>query len=115
MTASRIRPDNRRRGLTIDVAHGPPAARQFYAVNVGMLKDGSPIEIFISVKKKAGSDVEAVVRDCAILASLAIQYGAPLEELRAAVTRDDDGSAATVIGSALDAILEERAESPAAA
>jgi len=42
--------------------------------------------------------------DAAILASLALQYGAPLDEIRHALKRDVRGEAASPIGAALDRI-----------
>jgi len=38
---------------------------------------------------KPGSAMQAMARDAAVLASLALQYGVPLETIRAALTRDD--------------------------
>jgi hypothetical protein len=94
---------NRRQGFSI--------ATEFcgigYTIQFGPWPS-DPREIFISCSK-TGSAAEAIARDAAILASLALQYGAPFEVLRKAVTRDCDGAAATIIGHALDLIARETA------
>jgi len=100
---NRLKPPNRRRGETIDIAVGeePHVAR--YSVMIGRdATSGRLIEAFIS-SGKPGSALEAAARDAAVLISLALQYGAPLDELRAAVTRGDKGEPSSVIGAALDA------------
>jgi hypothetical protein len=60
-------------------------------------------ELFLS-SSLVGSPVEALARDAAVTASLAFQYGCPLEVLRGALTRDHHGGPATPLGAALDAI-----------
>jgi hypothetical protein len=74
-----------------------------YTVSVGRYEDGAAAEVFISSRKPT-SDGAAHARDGAVLISLALQHGVPLEDLRGAITRLHDGSAATVIGAALDLI-----------
>jgi ribonucleoside-diphosphate reductase alpha chain len=46
--------------------------------------------------------VETAARDQAIILLLALQHGTPLKTICHAVTRNEDGSAATVIGAAVD-------------
>lgn len=65
----------------------------------------APREMFLQAGK-VGSGVEAIARDTAVFASLALQHGCPLETLRNAVTRLDDGSAAGPGGRLLDMIAE---------
>lgn len=60
-----------------------------------------PGEIFIS-GPKSGADFEGVCRDSAILLSLAIQHGVPLDVIRGAVTRNEDNSPATIVGAIVD-------------
>ena len=76
-----------------------------YSVSVGCHANGRPGEIFIQAHK-AASPLEAVARDAAILLSLAIQHGVPLQQMREAVTRDGRGQPATIVGAVLDAMLE---------
>jgi hypothetical protein len=73
----------------------------------GYYREGRPAEIFLS-SDKPGSATEAIARDAAIIVSIALQYGAQLETIRAALTKDHDGSPATAIGAALEAIAAER-------
>jgi len=72
--------------------------------SVSTLPDGTPCEIFLD-GGKAGTAVQHVARDSAVAASLALQYGAPLETLRAAMTRTDDGAAAGPLGTLLDHVV----------
>lgn len=89
---------NRRAGDSFEVRHGGSVFR----VVVGLYEDGYPGEVFVSMTGARGSkpsgDVEALTRDAAILISLAIQHGAPLAVLRAAVTRGGGGRRAGVAG-----------------
>jgi hypothetical protein len=69
---------------------------------------GEILEVFINTKKQSTA-VESILRDAACIISIALQYGAPFEVLRAAVTRNADGIApASPIGAAMDAIIGER-------
>ena len=69
--------------------------------------DGRLAEIFIDAGK-INTHVQNVMRDGAILISLALQFGAPVETLRHAITRDDLGKAASPLGALLDLIVEGR-------
>ena len=60
-------------------------------------------EIFLNADR-ANSLLDFLMSDAAILASLALQYGCPLDELRHALKRDGRGVAASPIGTALDQI-----------
>lgn len=83
--------------LTLD------ALRQFQ-VTVGYYKNGQLGEVFIS-GAKSGTEVEAVARDGAVLLSLALQYGIPLEVIRGAITREPNGRAMTVVGAVVDKMV----------
>jgi hypothetical protein len=97
---TRIRPSNRRLGETLAVEF----AQLRYAVTVGYLSDHkSPIEIFVSAEKTA-SAIEPLARDAAILMSFAMQFGASVADLRAAVSRGDRGEPASLVGAVLDAV-----------
>jgi hypothetical protein len=67
--------------------------------------DGGVGEIFIS-NHKAGSHLNACVRDLGVAASLALQFGCSLDTLRRALLRNADGSPATPLGAAIDAITD---------
>lgn len=72
-----------------------------YHASVSKFEDGAPAELFISAGK-SGSDIEALARDAAVVASLALQYGVPLETLKAAVTKLGNGKGAGPLGKLLD-------------
>ena len=72
-------------------------------MTAGFYADGRPGEIFLSADR-ANSLLDFLMSDAAILASLALQYGAPLDEIRHAMKRDAAGKASSPIGEALDRI-----------
>lgn len=75
--------------------------------SVSHYPDGRPAELFIDAGKVA-SGVQNIMRDGAILISLALQHGCPVETLRHAMTRDDIGSAASPLGALLDLVEGQR-------
>lgn len=86
-----------------------------YVCTVGKFADGAIGEIFIG-NGKAGSDSDTAARDSAVVASIALQYGVPLEVLRHALMRNRDGSPCGPLGHALDALaLQVTAPSGSAA
>jgi hypothetical protein len=76
-----------------------------YTVTVGRFEDGSLGEIFLT-NGKAGSDSDTAARDSAVVASIALQYGVPLDVIRHALMRNRDGSASGPLARALDLISE---------
>ena len=60
-------------------------------------------EIFLQ-NHKPSSQSDSNARDAAVAASLALQFGCPLEALQRAVLRDANGQASTPLGAALDVI-----------
>ncbi len=74
-----------------------------FGITAGYYPDGRPGEIFLSADR-ANSLLDFLMSDAAILASIALQYGAPLDELRHALKRDGRGEPASPIGAALDRI-----------
>jgi ribonucleoside-diphosphate reductase alpha chain len=74
-----------------------------YTATFGCFPDGSIGEIFLQ-NHKPGSQADANARDAAVAASLALQYGCPLEVLKRALLRDSRGRPSTPLGAALDAI-----------
>jgi hypothetical protein len=77
--------------------------RSRFEMTAGFYADGRPGEIFLSADR-ANSLLDFLLSDAAILASLAMQYGAPLDEIRHAMKRDAAGKASSPIGEALDRI-----------
>lgn len=75
-----------------------------FQITVGRYPDGNVGEVFIT-GCKSGSAFDAVARDGAILLSLALQFGVPLETIRHAMTREGDGSASTIVGAVVDRLM----------
>jgi hypothetical protein len=88
---------NRRRAETFEFERDGSR----YRMTVGYYPNGQVGEIFVNAAK-ANSTLDAFISDAAILASLALQHGCPLDELRHALKRDSRGLAASPIGAALD-------------
>jgi hypothetical protein len=72
-----------------------------FEMTAGFYLDGRPGEIFLNADR-ANSLLDFLMSDAAILASIAMQYGAPLDELRHAMKRDTRGGPSSPIGEALD-------------
>ena len=72
-------------------------------MTVGYFPDGRVGEIFLNADR-SDSLLDVLASDAAIAVSLALQHGAPLDEIRHALKRDARGSAAGPIGAALDLI-----------
>jgi ribonucleoside-diphosphate reductase alpha chain len=105
MTARHVLPD-RRLGHTINLEYG--GQRAVFSVTVGYFPDtGEPAEVFIS-GAKAGSDVEGIARDSAVLLSLALQYNVPLTTIAHAITREQNGKPQTIIGKVVDLLQEPK-------
>jgi len=76
-----------------------------YTATVSRFSDGTIAEIFLS-NHKTGSHADTAARDSAVVASIALQFGADLETLRKALLRDPRGVASGPLGVALDAIAQ---------
>lgn len=97
-----------------------------YEATIGFYPDpdapyaaAEPGEIFL-FGAKDGSDLAALCADGSVLVSIALQYGCPIEVLAEAIGRapiEVDGPAVrpvSILGAALDAILEAKREKDAA-
>ena len=96
----RNRLPNRRAATSFDFEHNGIR----FVATYSHFADGGVGEIFIS-NHKVGSHLNACVRDLGVAASLALQFGCPLDTLRRALLRNLDGSPMTALGVALDLIL----------
>ena len=76
---------------------------QNFTVTAGFYPDGAPGEVFVDARK-TGGDVEAIARDAAVVLSLALQHGTPIETIRRAVTRNGPGEPASVLGAVIDTL-----------
>ena len=97
--ATRDRLPNRRSAISTSFERD--GAR--FEMTTGFYPDGRAGEVFLNADR-ANSLLDFLMSDAAILASLALQYGAPLDEIRHALKRDIRGDAASPIGLALDQI-----------
>jgi hypothetical protein len=77
------------------------AGGQAYIGGIGRFEDGRLAEIFIN-GAKVGSAAEANAQDAAIVASLALQCGCPLETIRHALART--GGTAGPLAALLDEV-----------
>lgn len=96
----------RRLAITRDVRWPPDRGMGTIQVSVGFYADGRPAEVFVN-GCKAGTDVQAIARDASIILSMALQHGVPLETIGKAITRDERGGAASLIGVVVDLIAGE--------
>jgi hypothetical protein len=74
-----------------------------YTCTVGRFSDGRLAEVFLN-NHKSNSAADTSARDSAILFSIAVQCGADPEVIRRALSRDSQGRASGLLGSALDLI-----------
>ena len=101
-TAMRSRLPARRASETFDFEVGG----LHYRATISRFPEGGCVaEIFLS-NDKSGSQADSNVRDAAVAASLAFQYGCPFDVLRGALLRDLRGKAATPLCLALDLAAE---------
>jgi hypothetical protein len=100
---------SRRVSETFEIkAYGMP-----YAVTVSRFEKGMIGKIFLN-NHKPGSAADMVARDGAVIASLALQHGVPIDVLRNALLRDSHGAASGPLGCALDLMdsMDAKGEAP---
>lgn len=91
---------NRRQSEVLSFVHSGIT----YTGSVSYREDtGAACEVFLD-GGKAGTAVQSVARDSAVAVSLALQYGAPVSVIRAALTRNEDGSPSGPLGAMLDLV-----------
>jgi hypothetical protein len=88
---------------TFDVAFG--GLIKSHTVSVGYYPDGTPGEVFIN-GGKSGEQVEAIARDFAVVLSMALQSGVPLDTIKHALTRDGQGAPSSIGGAVVDRLAE---------
>jgi hypothetical protein len=99
MTTARVRLPNRRFSETFTVE----AAGLRFTATISRYGNGTLGEVFL-MNHQAGSGAGIMANDCAIAASLALQFGCPVDTLRKALSRDARGRATGPLGAALDII-----------
>ena len=102
MTAARERRPNRRVSEQIAFACG---GFKFIAT-VSRFFDGRLAEIFLTAEK-CGSDTDVSARDAAVVASIALQHGVPVEVVSKALMRDSQGQPSRPLGMVLDLLVGE--------
>jgi hypothetical protein len=102
MTALRTHLPNRRASMTFAFECGPHR----YIATVSCFPNRELAEIFLS-NGRAGSDVDAAAKDSAVVCSIALQFGVPVDVIRKALLRDTNGVASSPLGTALDLIAKE--------
>ena len=102
MTDARERLPNRRGSVSFEFKHSGIA----YVATYSRYADGRLAEVFLNGEKlNTGSDIMAC--DGAKAASLALQYGCPVDDLRATLTRTETDGAAGPLAVALDLIAAD--------
>jgi hypothetical protein len=74
-----------------------------YTASIAYFAGGNLAEIFIN-NHKSNSSADVSARDSAIVCSLALQHGTPVEVIRKALSRDIRGNASGPLATALDII-----------
>ena len=101
MTAERRRRANRRQSETFELE----SQELQFTATVSRFSDGSLAEIFLQ-NHKAGSMAGINAQDAAVVCSIALQYGVPVEVIKRALMRNADGSGSGPLAVALDKICE---------
>jgi hypothetical protein len=112
LTRTKLPP--RREALTISITH--PGTENhirptIYDISMGFPNGAAardPREVFINCNKVTTA-LDIAARDIGKLISLAMQHGAMVDELAAAMTRDPNGLPQGVAGAVLDAVIQEMA------
>ena len=100
---NRRRLPNRRGSISFDVQ----ALNLTFTVTASRFNDGSLGGVFIQ-NHKTNSAAGILASDCAIAASLTLQFGCPAEVLARALSRDSRNNATGPLGIALDDLLTGR-------
>lgn len=100
MTRNRL--PNARPCITFTMPDPNPNSTLRYDISAG-LHHGAIREVFVSCHKTTTA-MDIAGRDIGTLISIALQYGATLDELAAAMCRDDQGKAQGIAGAVLDAL-----------
>jgi ribonucleoside-diphosphate reductase alpha chain len=102
MHTERKRLPNRRSAETWDVE----ALGLHFKTSVGRYDDGRIGEIFLS-NHRVNSMAGIMASDSAVLCSLLLQYGVPLDVIRHALMRDPRGKPSGPLGVVLDQLAQE--------
>jgi hypothetical protein len=96
--SNRKRLENRRASTTFNFDCG----RHRFTATVSYFPGTNQLaEIFLG-NGRAGSDVDTAAKDSAVVASICLQAGVPVDVIRHALLRDANGTASGPLGVALD-------------
>jgi hypothetical protein len=77
-----------------------------FTAGLGYFEDGRLAEIFLNAGK-VGTAIETNARDTAVVASLGLQCGVPVETIRRALSRNENGEASGPLGTLLDLLAAD--------
>jgi ribonucleoside-diphosphate reductase alpha chain len=80
-----------------------------YTAGIGRYGHGRIGEVFLNASK-SGTAIETHARDGAVILSLLLQHGCPINAIRETITRNPDGSAAGPFGTLLDLLANKYRE-----
>jgi hypothetical protein len=100
---SRLPLPNRRRCETFALPFGGLTSP--HTVSVGYYDDGRLGEVFIN-GGKSGEMVEAIARDGAVLASLALQHGVTIDTMGHAITRNSADEPQSIVGAVVESLRD---------
>lgn len=100
---TRARLPNRRQSRVFSFEHGGQKFHGSVSWFDGLADCSRPAEVFLDASKP-GSPMQAMARDAAVIASLALQHGCDLDTMRTALTRDDGDDPAGPLGQLLDIV-----------
>jgi hypothetical protein len=106
MTASRSRLPNRRASTSFKFECGPHS----YVATVSYFPGTHHLAEISLGNGRAGSDIDAAAKDSAVVCSMALQFGVPVEVIRKALLRDSQGRPSGPLGAVLDRLAEEDAQ-----
>jgi hypothetical protein len=92
---------SRRNSTTFDFEH----ISMRFTATVSYFHDGR-----LLTNHRNGSHADAVAKDSAIVCSIALQYGVPVDVIRKALVRDARGNAGTPLGAVLDLLEKDSNE-----
>lgn len=96
---------HRRASEVVEFDHvGPLGNGTRYTATLGYYADGRLGEVFVDGKMPS-SEAGALAHDAAILISIAVQHGVPVEEMRSAMGRGEGGRPHSIVGRTLDILL----------
>jgi hypothetical protein len=104
---TRTRLPNRRGSLTFAVE----ANGLRFTCTASRYPDGSIGEVFLT-NHKAGSSAGIMASDAAVVCSIALQFGVPIEIIRRALMRDSQGRPSGPLGVALDLLATDDGGAP---